>query len=84
MDFIILDLICFTASYLMAYALRHGNVGGLFDNIVYINTGIVLIAFDLLTILLFDTMHNVLRRGLLRELTTAIKEKVIVFGAVAI
>ena len=41
MDFIILDLICFTASYLMAYALRHGNVGGLFDNIVYINTGMM-------------------------------------------
>lgn len=84
LDFIILDLLCLAGSYVLAFYLRHGNTSRLFSDNLYVNTGIVLLIFDLLTVLLFDTMHNILRRGLLKELTAAIKEDLIVFGCIAI
>ena len=84
LDFIILDLICLVGSYALAFFLRHGDIKGLFANNVYVNTGIVLLVFDLLVVVLFDTMHNILRRGYLKELTAVVKEDLIVFGCIAI
>lgn len=84
LDFIILDLICLVGSYALAFFLRHGDIKGLFANSVYVNTGIVLLVFDLLVVVLFDTMHNILRRGYLKELTAVVKEDLIVFGCIAI
>lgn len=84
LDFIILDLLCLFGSYLLAYQIRHGSVSGLFARPVYVNTGLMLLVFDVLIIVLFDTMHNILRRGMLRELSSVIKEDVIVFGLITI
>jgi exopolysaccharide biosynthesis polyprenyl glycosylphosphotransferase len=84
LDFIILDLICLVGSYFLAFFLRHGDIKGLFANSVYVNTGIVLLVFDLLVVVLFDTMHNILRRGYLKELSAVLKENLIVFGCIAV
>ena len=84
LDFIILDLICLSVSYLWAYLLRHGSVASLFANKVYVNTGLMLLVFDLLVIVLFGTMHDILRRGIFKELTSAIKQDLLVFGFISI
>ncbi|MBR1561252.1 MAG: sugar transferase [Clostridia bacterium] len=84
LDFIILDLICLGISYLWAYLLRHGSVASLFANKVYVSTGLMLLVFDLLVIVLFGTMHDVLRRGIFKELTSAIKQDLLVFGFISI
>ena len=83
-DFILLDLVCLACSYMLAYLLRIRSFAGLFSNKVYVSTGIVLLISDLLTVLLFDTMHNVLRRGLFRELMAVLKENTLLFGFVTI
>ena len=84
LDFILLDLVCLFVSYLWAYFIRHGNFSSFFHNKVYINTGVVLLIIDLLVIVLFSTMHDVLRRGAFRELIEVIKENLLVFGFTAI
>ena len=84
LDFILLDLLCLSVSYLWAYLLRHGSLTSLFASKVYVNTGLMLLVFDLMVIVLFGTMHDVLRRGIFKELTSAIKQDLLVFGFISI
>ena len=80
LDFIILDLLCLCVSYALAYWLRNGNLTGLVASRFYINIGVVLIIIDLLVILLFNTMHNILRRGMFREFIVVVQENLLLFG----
>ena len=84
LDFIVLDLVCLWTSYIFAYFLRNGNIKGLFANRFYVNIGIVLMIIDLLVVLLFNTMHDVLRRGRFRELIEVVKENLLLFGFISI
>ncbi|MBR3241975.1 MAG: sugar transferase [Parasporobacterium sp.] len=84
LDFIILDLICLWVSYLLAYFLRNSNIGSLFESRFYINIGIVLMIIDFLVILFFNTMHNVLKRGILQEFINVAKENLLLFGLTSI
>ena len=79
-DFIILDLLCLFASYLLAFLFRNGSLNGFFTNKFYVNIGIVLIIIDLLVVLLFNTMHDVLRRGNFQEFVEVVKEDLLLFG----
>ena len=83
-DFIVLDLICLWVSYLLAFLLRNSNISGFFANRFYINIGIVLMIIDLLVVLVFNTMHNVLRRGMLQEFIEIVKEDLLLFGITSI
>ena len=79
LDFIVLDLVCLWASYILAYFLRNGNIKSLFTNRFYVNIGIVLTIIDLLVVLLFNIMHDILRRGRFREFIEAVKENLLLF-----
>lgn len=80
LDFIIADLLCLFISYILAYWIRNGRLTGFFTNRFYVNIGVILIIIDLLVVLLFNTMHDVLRRSKSREFIEVVKEDLLVFG----
>jgi len=84
LDFIVLDLLCLCGSFVLADRLRNGDTPGLFTNKVYISTGIMLLVFDLLVIILINTMHDILRRSFFRGLKEIVKQNLIVFGCTTV
>ena len=84
LDFIVLDLLILAGSYILAFFLRHGNISGLFSSTVYVNTGVVLLILDFLVMLIFDTMHNILRRNPTKEFFSTLKKGIILFGCISI
>lgn len=62
LDFILLDLICLQAAYVLAYAIS-GYGFFPYRITVYLNIAIFLELIDLAVITLFDTMKEVLKRG---------------------
>ena len=83
-DFILLDLICLAVSYVLAHLLRHGNISIIFSSRIYTNVWLALSAFDLLIMLLAESMHNVLKRGFFKEFTTTMRQDALLFGTVTI
>ena len=83
-DFILLDLLCLTVSYVLAHLLRHRSVSIIFNNRMYVSIWIVLAVFDLLIMLLMETMHNVLKRGYFKEFVATLRQEALLFGAVSI
>lgn len=78
-DFIILDEIVLQLAFILAYLLR-GVGGSVYGSSLYRSLAIVLALLDLLAAILFNTMHNVLKRGLFNELTQTLKQALIVFA----
>ena len=78
-DFIVLDEIALQLAFVIAYWIRHRSPLP-YDSDPYRSLGIVLILLDLLTAMLFNTMHNVIKRGLRKELTQTVKQALIVFA----
>lgn len=68
LDFILLDLLCLHVAFVLAYMVRHGlhNPYAIED---YRIIAIIYTLTDLLLIIFFNTMKDVLKRGLRREFT---------------
>lgn len=82
LDFFIIDEIFLQAAFIIACLIRHGYIP--YINAEYRSLGLVLILSDALVQMLFNTMHNVVKRGPLRELWETGKHCVMVFfGATA-
>ena len=77
-DFVLVDEIILQLAFLIAYYFRHGSWP--YSNPSYRMIGIVLILIDLGVTILFNTFHNVLKRGLLVELLKTIEQCALVFG----
>ena len=77
-DFILWDLLILQASYILGYMIRHGWGNWPYDKPDYKTLAIVLIVVDVLVLVLFNTMHNVMKRGKLKELTISIKHSFLV------
>ena len=78
-DFIILDELALQVSLFIAYAIRQGGFF-LYDSSLYVTLSIVLALLDIIVPVLFNTMHNVLKRGYLIELRKTVKQALIVFA----
>lgn len=76
-DFIVLDEFALQIALIIAFAIRQGSIR-VFAAAQYRMLSLVLILMDLLTAILFNTMHNVLKRGYLAELIQTIKHAFIV------
>ena len=82
LDFFIIDELVLITSYLIAMLIRLNDLP--FNNAEYRALGLVLILSDALVQMLFNSMHNVIKRGPLRELWETCKHCVMVFfGATA-
>lgn len=77
LDFIILDEIVLMVSFLLATVIRHGRIN--LDVDIYRNLMFVLVLADLLAILFFNVMHDVLKRGYTKELSATIRLVLVVF-----
>ena len=80
-DFILLDVLALLASYLIAYFVRHGT--GFNYHLTYYKTlGVILLVSDLLVSVLFNTMHNVLKRSVTAEFLQTFRQAGLVLAIV--
>ncbi len=77
-DFILCDVIALMLAFVAAYLVRFGELRG-FNWELYNDFMLVLIVLDMLISIVFNTMHNVLRRGYYRELAETVKHALLVF-----
>lgn len=72
-DFLILDFICLQVAFCIAYICRNGWHNPYHIDI-YKNFAIVLCLFDFLTILVLESLKNILKRGYLKEAIAVAKQ----------
>lgn len=79
-DFILWDLLILQGSYILGFMIRHGWGQWPYTTWMtgYKSLSIILAVVDLLVCVGFNTMHNVMRRGYLKELTASIKHAALV------
>ena len=82
-DFIFLDEIALQISYIIAYIIRHGW-GGPYSERHYLRLALILFAIDFLVSTVFNTMHNVMSRGLFKEFVQTIKQSLFVLAGMAL
>ena len=79
-DFILWDVIILQGSFILGYMIRHGWGQWPYTNwrADYKSLAIVLVVVDILVAVVFSTMHNVMKRGKLRELVATLKHVALV------
>lgn len=82
-DFILWDVIILQGAYVLGFIIRHGDDYGFrgmlpYQVADYRSLAIVLAVVDVLVAIVFSTMHNVLKRGHLRELIETVKHVALV------
>lgn len=77
LDFIILDVICLHIAFVIAYAIRHG-VSNPYAIPIYRNIAFVMTGIDILVIVFFETLKNVLKRGYYKEFSMTVKHTCLV------
>lgn len=75
-DFMVLDLVCLQAAFLVSYAIRHENGFRMYWNPLYLNVAIFLFLTDIALILLFSPFRDVLKRGYYLEFAATIKHAI--------
>ena len=78
LDFILWDVLILQVSFVLGYMIRHGWGQWPYLRGDYRTLAIVLIAVDVLVAIAFNTMHNVMKRGYLKELTATVKHVALV------
>lgn len=73
LDFILWDILILQVSFVLGYMIRHGWGQWPYLRSDYRSLAIVLIVVDVLVSVIFNTMHNVMKRGYLKELTASVK-----------
>jgi len=79
LDFFIIDEIVLHIAFIIANLIRHSTLP--YGSETYRILGVILALADALVLMLFNTMHNVIKRGPLRELIDTGKHCLIVFAA---
>ena len=77
-DFILWDIIILQGSFILGYMIRHGWGNWPYLQETYRSLAIVLAVVDMLVAIIFSTMHNVMKRGKLKELAATIKHVALV------
>lgn len=72
LDFILLDLLCLHLSFLAGYLIRNGLESPYLIP-TYRNMAIVCTLIQLIVVIFFGTMKNVMKRGYWRELSATLK-----------
>ena len=77
-DFILLDVIVLQAAFVLAYMIRFGKGLSPYDVETYRTLGAVFAVVDLMVLVLFNTMHNVVKRGFVREFVESLRHAALV------
>lgn len=78
-DFVLIDMICLQAALVLAYA-ASGYGFNPYGIMLYRNMALFIELVDLITIILFETMKNVLKRGYYKEFVISLKHTLIVLS----
>lgn len=78
-DFLILDLICLQISFYTAYCIRHG-LQNMYANELYASMAVVLLLVDIVVEVIFENLHNVIKRGYWNEAVQTTKQVLEVFA----
>ena len=84
LDFILLDALCGQLALFLAHGWRHGFRPGLYGIEIYRNLAIWMGLFSVVIAILFNTMHDVLKRRWTTELRQTLTQCLLVFGTVVI
>lgn len=79
LDFIFIDMISLQIAFMVSYVIRMQDTL-LFVTEIYRNLDLILLLWNLITLVVFNTMHNVMKRGYGKELTATIKHCLITFA----
>ena len=83
LDFILIDAVVLQLSFILAYVIRHGWTNP-YNSPYYRTMGIMLFITDILISAVFNTMHNVLKRGYYEEFVQTIKQVILVLAIMSI
>lgn len=78
MDFILWDLLILQVSFVLGYMIRHGWGYWPYLRSDYRSLAVILAVADLLVIIVFNSMHNVMKRGYLKEFNATIRHVILV------
>lgn len=78
LDFMLWDILVLQVSFVLGYMIRHGWGHWPYLEQNYKSLAIILVVVDILVTVLFNTLHNVMKRGYLKELTASIKHVALV------
>lgn len=81
-DFILLDVLALQFAFILAYAYRHGGMP--YGSDQYKSLAIMLVVVDILVAAVFNTMHNVMRRGYFVEFMQTLKQVLVVLGVITL
>ena len=77
-DFMLWDIFVLQISFVLGYMIRHGWGQWPYEKAEYKSLAIILVVVDILVTVLFNTLHNVMKRGYLKEMIETIKHVVLV------
>lgn len=83
LDFILWDVACLEAAFIFAFSVRHG-MDLVFRQPEYRSLAVIYAILDILIAVLFNTMHNVLKRGFYEEFRQTVKQVSLVLLSVAV
>lgn len=84
LDFILLDVLSAQIALVLAYCIRFGFEGIPYADDLYRSLAVWMVLFGILIAVLFNTMHDVLKRRRLIEIRETLKQCLLVFSAVVI
>ena len=82
LDFFIIDEIVLQISFILGCLIRHGIMP--YKSQIYMNLSFILVLIDAIVLMMLNTMHNVVKRGYYKELTSTVRHCAIVFGLATI
>lgn len=80
-DFIVLDLVCVQASFILAYVIRHGLYSP-YGNSDYLAMAIIVEFADIAALMLFNSMSGIIKRGYYREFIACFKNGFVMIAVV--
>lgn len=84
LDFIMWDVLCAQLAFIIAYGLRFGFQRWVYEEEIYRNLAIWMALFGVVLAVMFNTMHDVLKRRWTTELRQTLTQSLLVFGVVVI
>ena len=82
LDFFIIEEIALQLAFILGCLVRLGQMP--YKDPIYMNLALVLVLIDAVVVMLLNTMHNVVKRGYYKELTSTLRHCAIVFGLATI
>lgn len=77
LDFMIIDAVCLELAFILAYCVRQG-FGNPLESTLYRSMALMLFSIEVIIIFFFETLKNVLKRGMYREFMITLKHDCLV------